>query len=169
MSSEAFLAALRRFIALRKLCTDIYSDCGTNLVSANKMCSPYAKQCAFAVSITYHFNPPAAPHFGGIWEPGIKAVKIHLTRVIGEQAFTYEEFYTVLCQIAPLLNFSSLSPLSFDANDLLALTPNHFLTSEPVMSFPDPDLTSEKIGHLNRWQLLQRLHQDFYQDGILGI
>ena len=36
LTSEAFIAALRRFIARRGFCVTIYSDNGTNFVGANK-------------------------------------------------------------------------------------------------------------------------------------
>ncbi|RLU23818.1 hypothetical protein DMN91_004026 [Ooceraea biroi] len=35
-SAEAFLAALRRFVSRRGLCEEIYSDCGTNFVGADR-------------------------------------------------------------------------------------------------------------------------------------
>ncbi|XP_046145855.1 uncharacterized protein LOC123989198 [Osmia bicornis bicornis] len=35
LTTEAFLAALRRFIARRGFCTDLYSDNGSNFVGAN--------------------------------------------------------------------------------------------------------------------------------------
>lgn len=42
------------------------------------------------------------------------------------------------------------------------LTPGHFLTLEPLSVIPETDLQSLNMNHLNRWQLLQRLHQDFW-------
>lgn len=36
MSTDAFFAAFKRFIARRGHCTDVYSDNGSNFVSANR-------------------------------------------------------------------------------------------------------------------------------------
>jgi len=35
-TTEAFLAAFRRFISRRGLCCEVFSDCGTNFVGANR-------------------------------------------------------------------------------------------------------------------------------------
>lgn len=163
LSSDAFLAALRRFISRRGRCTRIFSDCGTNFVGAARELSQFIREATESEKIEWSFNPPSAPHFGGLWESGIKAVKTHLIRVVGNQILTYEEFYTVLVQIEAVLNSRPLCPLSSDPSDLSVLTPGHFLTLEPLTSFPDPDLTNLNISRLNRWQLVQRLHQDFWK------
>lgn len=34
-TSDSFIAALKRLVARRGLCSDLYSDCGTNFVGAN--------------------------------------------------------------------------------------------------------------------------------------
>lgn len=156
------MAAFRRFIARRGRCTDIYSDCGTNFVGADKYLKQIFTDIASTEAINWHFNPPSAPHFGGLWEAGIKSVKTHLIRVVGNQILTYEELHTVLIQIEAVLNSRPLSPISADPNDLSPLTPGHFLTLEPLTAIPDPDITQININRLTRWQLLQKLHRDFW-------
>lgn len=54
--------------------------------------------------ISWNFIPPNAPHFGGIWEAGIKSIKFHLHRIIGTVALIFEELQTVLCEIEAILN-----------------------------------------------------------------
>jgi len=72
LTTDAFLAALDRFIARRGIPTNLYSDFGTNFVgAARKLKSLFrdAKaQDRFSLhsTCTWHFNLPAAPHFGGI-------------------------------------------------------------------------------------------------------
>lgn len=41
-------------------------------------------------------------NFGGLWEAGVKATKLHLKRVIGEFTLTYEELSIFLTQILPV-------------------------------------------------------------------
>jgi len=66
LSSNAFLGALRRFIARRGRCYKIHSDCGTNFVGANRQLLDLFKGAADGENIEWSFNPPAAPNFGGL-------------------------------------------------------------------------------------------------------
>lgn len=163
LTADAFLAALRRFIARRGTCHEIISDNGTNFVAANRMLNQYLQQAAESQSIVWKFNPPSSPHMGGLFEAAIKSVKNHLKRVIGQQVLTFEELYTVLTQVEALLNSRPLGPVSNDPNDLLPLTPGHFLTLHPLSSPPDPDLSDLNINRLSRWQLVQRIVQDLWK------
>lgn len=162
LSSEVFIAALRRFVARRGRCSRIFSDCGTNFTGANRELLSYMKFAVESEAIEWRFNPPGAPHFGGLWESGIKSLKTHMARVIGDQVLTYEELYTLVVQIEALLNSRPLCALSTDPNDLGSLTPGHFLTLEPLTAPPDPDLSHLRISRLSRWQLVQHMQQIFW-------
>lgn len=163
LSTETFLAALRRFLSRRGRCNHIYSDCGTNFVGASKEILSHLQDAVTSELIQWHFNPPNAPNFGGLWEAGIKSVKTHIKRVVGNQVLSFEEFYTVLTQIEALLNSRPLCPLNDDPADVSSiLCPGMFLNLEPVHSLPDPNLGHIKIGRLSRWQLVQSLQQHFW-------
>lgn len=162
LSSEGFLAALQRFIARRGRCSHLYSDCGTNFVGANKLLRSYAQSAAEGLVIKWHFNPPSSPHFGGLWEAGVKSVKSHLQRVVGTQILSYEEFNTVIIRIESVLNSRPLCAVSNDPNDFSALTPSHFLTMEPMCAPPDEDILDLNLNRLSRWQLIRQLHQSFW-------
>ncbi|GFX88551.1 putative RNA-directed DNA polymerase from transposon X-element [Trichonephila clavipes] len=93
-STDAFIGALRRFISHRGKPHDIFSDNGTNFVGPNNELKKILQHLFikedkekienFIVSegIVWHFNSPATPHFGGLWEADIKSLKSHLKRVI---------------------------------------------------------------------------------------
>ncbi|GFV92970.1 hypothetical protein TNCV_1693631 [Trichonephila clavipes] len=82
LTTDSFIAALRRFSARRGAPRHIYSDNGTNFVGARRNLTKYGN---------WHFIPPSSPHFGGIWESGIRSVKFHLKRVLGETILTFED------------------------------------------------------------------------------
>ncbi|XP_018401614.1 PREDICTED: uncharacterized protein LOC108778819 [Cyphomyrmex costatus] len=171
-TTEAFLAAFRRFTARRGLCQVVYSDCGTNFVGADAQLralfdasSQTAHQIIGKLStegIRWHFNPPAAPHFGGLWEAAVKSVKHHLRRVIGEITLTYEEMATFLAEVEACLNSRPLQALTDDPDDLDALTPGHFLIGAPLIAIPEPSLLDTSSNALSRWRLLQSMRDHFW-------
>ncbi|XP_024940200.1 uncharacterized protein LOC112494270 [Cephus cinctus] len=159
-TAEAFLAAYKRFSSRRGICVTLSSDCGTNLKGAdfelqNLFCSASNKWKHLASLLAndgtqWKFNPPGAPNFGGKWEAGVKSVKHHLRRVIGEQTLTYEEMATLLTQIEAVLNSRPLCPLTDDPDDLTALTPGHFLIGNALAIIPEPSLEEIKTSRLSR-------------------
>ncbi|XP_036340672.1 uncharacterized protein LOC118750048 [Rhagoletis pomonella] len=173
MSTETFLAALRRFFSLRGYSSDIYSDCATTFVGANAELREHhaalRKQLETAASamstrgVLWQFIPAGSPNFGGIWEAGIKSTKHHLKRTIGSATLTFEEFYTVLKQIEAVLNSRPLCALTDDPNDLSALTPGHFLVGGPILATPEPSLLEVDTSRLKRWKQVQQMQQDFWE------
>ncbi|UYV63980.1 hypothetical protein LAZ67_2006240, partial [Cordylochernes scorpioides] len=90
LTAETFLAALKRFISRRGRPTDIYSDKATNVKGASNILKERWKLFNAAnirdfsaiESINWHFIPPSAPNFGGLWEAGIKSVKTILYKTM---------------------------------------------------------------------------------------
>ncbi|XP_076301926.1 uncharacterized protein LOC143220071 [Lasioglossum baleicum] len=172
-TTEGFLAAFRRFCARRGHCSTLISDQGTNFVGAaselNRLfqkSSQQANQLSKALAeqgTTWKFNPPAAPHFGGIWEAAVKSTKYHLRRVIGEARLTFEEFYTLLTQIEACLNSRPLLAMSDDPSDINSLTPAHFLIMSSSYIVPEPDCLVDKIPLLKRWRIVQQMLQGYWQ------
>lgn len=167
LSTEAFLASFRRFVARRGTPKIIYSDNGTNFVGAanvlGKFLSETANQTAIidATSgdgITWQFMPPRSPHWGGLWEAAVKALKYHFTRVIGPTILTYEELATVVTQIEGVLNSRPLTAIPNTTPEPTILTPAHFLLTAPITGLPEWNMT--EIPHLNRWQVTQKIYQD---------
>ena len=168
LTSDSFLSALKRLISRRGNISFVLSDNATNFVGARKELQQLFKSEIFKnklanENIMWKFIPPRAPNFGGIWEAGIKSVKNHIKRVIGENHLTYEEMYTLLVRIEAVLNSRPLTPLSNDPNDLSALTPGHFLIGHPLTAPVEKDHTAISSNRLSRWQLIEACRQHFWR------
>ncbi|UYV60592.1 hypothetical protein LAZ67_1001615 [Cordylochernes scorpioides] len=112
LSTDSFMALLRRFMARRGKPSDIYSDNATNFKGASNffrtqfqlLNSQSVQRLVTEELITWHFIPPGGPHFGGLWEAGIKSVKSHLVRTFKSTTLNYEEMNTLIIQIESCLN-----------------------------------------------------------------
>ncbi|XP_055911725.1 uncharacterized protein LOC129945819 [Eupeodes corollae] len=136
MTSEGFLAAFRRFTARRGSCSHLYSDNGTNFVGANKelikmnrqflqILSPDVRAQMENEGTSWSFIPPASPHFGGLWEAGVKSFKSkpHLT--------------PDRCAHSPMIlrtKVYSLLPISLLENLRILFQNHHYLILKPTDS-----------------------------------
>ncbi|XP_028042590.1 uncharacterized protein LOC114252291 [Bombyx mandarina] len=114
-------------------------------------------------NINLSFIPPYSPHFGGLWEAGVKSCKHHLRRAVGNSHLTYEEFSTVLAQIEAVLNSRPIHPMSADPNDLRPLSPGHFLIGRPLTAPACSDLTATASHRLTRYDRVEQIRQQFWQ------
>lgn len=171
-STPAFLGALSRFSARRGLLETIYSDNGTTFVGADRELTlafratikdPNFFNHAASQKISWNFIPPSAPHFGGLWEAGVRSVKYHVRRVVGAYTLTFEEFSTLLCNIEACLNSRPLAPLTDSINDYDPLTPGHFLIGTPLNANPEPSLLNINENRLSRWQLVRQMTERFWK------
>ena len=111
LTTEAFLAALKRFVSRCGLSTLIQSDNGTNFVGAHKeLMQAYLQleQLHGKEEVTNFLSnnriqwkhiPSRSPNFGGLWETVVKSLKSLLRKITGTATFTYEELSTLLTQI----------------------------------------------------------------------
>lgn len=152
----------------------MHSDNGTNFVSANKELKSLFQQIDSTIEndsvqdyltnkgVTWHFNPPRAPHFGGLWEAAVKSFKTHFTRIAGNTLLSYEQLHTYVVEIEAILNSRPLSALSCDPNDLIPLSPAHFLIGSSMTSISQDDLRDIAVQRLNCWQTIQQMRQHFW-------
>ncbi|GFX66181.1 integrase catalytic domain-containing protein [Trichonephila clavipes] len=170
LSTAAFLAALRRFIARRSCPSKIISDNGSNFKGASShlrklvdLCLQEEVQNFLSLKgIEWSFIPPYTPHFGGLWESAIKSAKQLLIKATNSVLLNFEECSTLLIQIEACLNSRPLTELSPDPSDFTALTPAHFLVGGPIHQFPEPSQPSRSVALSERWNLIQRLRQYFW-------
>lgn len=73
------------------------------------------------------------PHYGGLFEAGLRSVKHHLRWAFHLESFTFEELSTALAEIKTCLKSRPLESLSADIEDLGALTPAHILIKEATV------------------------------------
>ena len=173
-TTEAFIAALRRFIARRGRPHTIYSDNDTNFQGAVNHLREVDTmlQCPTQMSrvhkfltserCQWRFIPPHGPHFGGLWEAAVKSVTYHLRRTLGASTATYEELTTLLSEVESCLNSRPLHSLPNDPHSAF-LSPGHFLIGQPLTQLPSIDYTSIKTSRLSRWQQLQQQLQTFWR------
>ncbi|GFS54320.1 integrase catalytic domain-containing protein [Trichonephila clavipes] len=119
LTTQTFIASLKRFIARRGRPSLIFSDNGKTFIGANVelkrlyklVINPDPELAGFLVdeNINWKFLPPRAPNFGGLWEAGVKSFKFHFKREAGNFRFTYEEFLTIMTQIEGILNSRPLT------------------------------------------------------------
>lgn len=115
INTDAFLIALRMFIPRRGTPAELFSDQGTNFKGGERELretfmemSPELQQLLAPQKITFRFNPPAAPHFGGVWEREIRSVKSALNATVGAQHVPEEVLQTVLTEVEGILNSKPL-------------------------------------------------------------
>ncbi|XP_053690742.1 uncharacterized protein LOC128739288 [Sabethes cyaneus] len=95
LSSSACINAVKRFVARRGRILELHCDYATAFVGADRELrnmrkeflrqfqTEYWKGYCIVNGITFRHIPARSPHFGGIWEAGIKSFKFHFHRIMG--------------------------------------------------------------------------------------
>lgn len=171
LDTDAFLNALRRFISRRGHPKIIRSDNGTNFCAGERelreaighwnqrKIGNYLQQR----NVKWIFNPPAAPHMGGVWERMVQSTKKILKALVKEQVLTDESLRTLVTEVEGILNSRPLTSNNDHPNDLEPLTPNDLLLFRSNKNIP-PGVFSKTDNYCKRrWRQVQYLTNLFWK------
>ncbi|XP_065091129.1 uncharacterized protein LOC135712074 [Ochlerotatus camptorhynchus] len=172
LNTSSCIKAIRRFVVRRGAPDEIYSDNGTCFVGANRQLMEQLREinggCASVFTnarTKWLFNPPAAPHMGGVWERMVRSVKVAMAAVAGAPRHPDDEtLETVILEAEGIVNTRPLTYVPLDVATDEALTPNHFLlygnrgVTQPSTEFVAPCQTLR-----DSWKLTQHLADEFWR------
>ena len=115
--------------------------------------------------IEWSHTPARSPHFGGIWEAGVKQMKALLYKTLGAYKLITEQFLSILAEAEAILNSRPLMPMDSAPTDgAQILTPAHFLIGRSLRALPTKLDTTANISLLKHWRLCQRLTRNFWEE-----
>lgn len=163
LDANSCLMCLRNMMARRNvLPVELWSDNGTNFHATNNELGRLADRFP---AMKWRFNPPGAPHMGGVWERMIRTVKTCLAAVIGSKALTDETLRCALAECEWVVNSHPLTDVSLEPEDDEALTPHHFLnggTHGHVLVAPGAE--DQKAIFLRKsWRIAQQIADHFWR------
>ena len=135
--TESFLLALRRFVSVRGWPQKLYSDPGSQLVSAEKELKTAIQNLVGDQGLEWSFGVPDAPWHQGAVESLIKTVKKSFNMVVHNQRLSMSEFMTVCYEVANLINERPIGLLPDIDSNINVLTPNCMLLGRATASNPN--------------------------------
>ncbi|XP_038549580.1 uncharacterized protein LOC119883123 [Micropterus salmoides] len=171
LTTDAFMNALRTFVAIRGPVRQLRCDQGTNFMGARRLFSELLKgidqerQRAFGCEFVT--NVPSASHMGGVWERQIRTIRSILTVMLDKSASRLDttSLRTFLYETMAIINSRPLSVEHLhDSNGPEPLTPNHILTMKSSVILPPPgQFCKEDLYLRKRWRRVQFLADEFWQ------
>ena len=172
LDTDSFLRAFNRMCNRRGVPEEMLSDNGTNFVGADQelrqlrnqvLQDGKLKESLINQGVKWIFNPPAAPHFGGVFETMIKAAKRAILAILGNADVNDEELTTAFTGAEALINSRPLTYQSASPEDDTPLTPNHFLHGQAGGKFaPGTDVETSYCPR-KKWRRIQDLNSHFWR------
>ena len=135
MDTSSRVMWMERFVSRPGTPAIIWSDNGMDFIGAeNELRERIEKWNTINITaelahkgIKWRFNPPSAPHQGGIWKRLVRRFKRVLYTILGTRRLTDEMLNTTFCLVEHALNSRPLTPVSADPSNLCAITLNHII------------------------------------------
>ncbi|XP_052818318.1 uncharacterized protein LOC128244343 [Mya arenaria] len=174
MSSSAFTNALRRFIARYGNVKLFRSDRGTNFVgSVNELGIDAVNvedgeihRLLKSNGVVWVFNPPHAPHMGGVWERMIGPVKRILNSMLCETSIrdlTHDVLITLMVEVCSIVNARPIVPVATDSSVPEILSPSSILTQKVDFVTKEFEHLTLKDIYKSEWRRVQVLANQFWQ------
>ena len=118
MDTSSCIMGVEQFVSRRGTPAMIWSDNGTNFIGAAKELRESVEKWSIVYNaaelahkgINWKFNPPSAPHHGGIRERLVRSFKRVLYTILGTRRLTDEVLHTTFCLEENALNLRPLTP-----------------------------------------------------------
>ena len=175
MTTEEFLAALRRMMNRRGWCKKIISDNQLTFKKAEKIVqlsiSEYlgkelndetVQNYLAENGITWSYITERSPHRGAFYERLNRSLKEPMRKVLGRARVNYAEMYTILTDIEAALNQRPLTYLGSDPKNPQAVTPSHLAIGRPLQTIPFSS-SDPKVTVSGRYKYLQTLLKHFWK------
>ena len=172
LDTSSFINAFYRMTSRRGTPRYVICDNGTNFVGAERELRELVEalnkekiiqETTKFQPVEWDFNPPHAPHFGGVFEALVKSAKKAIRAILGDADVWNEELHTAICGAEQLMNSRPITYVSSDHNDLSPLTPNHFLAGQLGGPFAPETLDETVYNPTKRWHHVQHLLKMFWK------
>ncbi|XP_070492311.1 uncharacterized protein [Chironomus tepperi] len=151
LTADEMLLAIQDVWTRRGPIRHLYSDNGRNFLGASNIIkAEHHQQLASDKKISWHFNPPLTPHWGGVWERLIRDVKRAIHFEMNKKVIKEKLFDCVLLQVEDIMNSRPLTHLPVSPDDLCPITPNLLIKQHPGYSFigDNTATSSDDLHHM---------------------
>lgn len=171
LTTDSFLSCLTRFESRHGVPMSYHSDNGTNFVGAQRElaeCLAELNQTKIAAnlcrrSVKWYFNPPVAPHHGGVWERMVRTAKSSLRHALRGHKMTDEALITALELVTNIINSRPLTSVNNDPRNPEPLTPNHLLLGRANPYLPPAQITESDFCSKQQWRQAQAFAVHFWK------
>ncbi|XP_055629180.1 uncharacterized protein LOC129770390 [Toxorhynchites rutilus septentrionalis] len=160
LNTQSCIMCFRRFVDRRGAPLEVYTDNGTNFQGAERVLRQQVNS-GLAETFTnantrWFFNPPSAPHMGGVWERMVRSIKTAINSIDTGKKLDDEGFSTLLAEAESIVNSRPLTYLPLETEAQEALTPNHFLLgSSNGIKQPTASPINQREAILNSWNQIR--------------
>ncbi|GBM44586.1 hypothetical protein AVEN_250565-1 [Araneus ventricosus] len=173
LTTETFLLALRRFIACRGSCSEIWSENARTFKKAELelkhlwtiISHPIVKDFYASHKIHWRFIVEKAAWWGGFYERLIRSVKLALRKIIGKTTLFQEELETLLIEIEGVLSSRPLTYVFSEFQEPVPPNPAHMLLGRIVNSL-SPARPTINSNLSNRKMVIKRFN---YRERLINI